>query len=75
MSIANTGEHRLNWSVKLHKRDRVVKSVANLVFARGDEVYENRTMFQGTFSDPYLYGLNSIPQFKVVCDSHKLFKH
>jgi len=45
MAIANTGEHRLNWSVKLHKRDRVVKSVANLLFARGDEVYENRTMF------------------------------
>ncbi len=45
MAIANTGEHRLNWAVKLHKRERVVKSVANLLFARGDEVYENRTIF------------------------------
>ena len=58
MAVANTGEHRLNWSVKLHKRKKVVKSVANLIFARGDEAYENRAMFQSTFSDPYLYSLN-----------------
>jgi len=63
MSIANTGEHRLNWTVKLNKRDRVVKSVANLLFARGDEAYDNRTLFQGTFSDPYLYSLASEPKF------------
>lgn len=45
MGLANTGEHKINWAVKLTNRSKVIKSVANLVFARGDEVYEHRTLF------------------------------
>lgn len=40
MTATNTGEHRINWATKLNKRDKVVKSVANLVYARGDQVYD-----------------------------------
>lgn len=40
MAATNSGEHQINWQTKLHKRDRVIKSTSNLVFARGDDVYE-----------------------------------
>jgi hypothetical protein len=41
MLVSNSGEHKVNHTVKLHKRDRVIKSVANLAFIRGDQVYDH----------------------------------
>jgi hypothetical protein len=36
MSATNSAESKVNWGIKLHKRERVIKAVSNLVFARGD---------------------------------------
>jgi hypothetical protein len=54
MVCTNSGEHKINWSTKLgsaNARHRVVKSVGNLVFARGDAVYDNQDVFDFTFKD------------------------
>ena len=72
MSATNSGEHYINWSTKLHKRDKVVKAVANLVCARGDGVYEQSFT---AFQDNYLYSLSQQPVCTVLKDSHKLFGH
>lgn len=72
MSATNSGEHYINWATKLHKRDKVVKSVGNLVFVRGDNVYEQSF---SAFQDNYLYSLNQQPVCNVIKDSHKLYGH
>ena len=55
MLVSNSGEHKVNHTVKLHKRDRVIKSVANLAFIRGDQVYDHA--FDYYFSEPLMYSL------------------
>ena len=75
MTASNSGEHQVNWALKLHSRTKVVKSLSNFVIARGDQVYDNRRMIETQFSDPYLYSLSAQPVVKCVLDSHKLFQH
>jgi len=76
MAITNSGEHKINWSTRLgssNNRHKVVKSVGNLVFARGDAVYSNQEAFDAAFNDPYLYCQDMAANCKIVKDSHKLF--
>lgn len=73
MTATNSGEHHINWALKLHRREKVIKSVANMVFARGDMVYDYRKMIDTEFRDPYLYSLSGAAQTQCLADSHKLF--
>ena len=44
MVATNSGEHKVNWNTNLQDpghRKRTIKSVGNLVFLRGDSVYES----------------------------------
>ena len=52
----DSSEHQVNWNTKLSikgHRHRVVKSIANMVFARGDGAYDSN--IDSCFSDPNLY--------------------
>lgn len=44
MVATNSGEHKVNWNTNLAEkahRHRLVKSVSNMVFLRGDGVYHD----------------------------------
>ena len=52
MIATNSGEHRVNWNTNLADpghRHRLVKSVSNMVFLRGDGVYEDMAEIDAIF--------------------------
>jgi hypothetical protein len=47
MLVTDSSEHYINWSLTVEnhaKRQRLIKSVANMVFIRGDEANEKSTI-------------------------------
>ena len=47
MSCTNSGEHKVNWNTKINDpshRHRLIKSVGNMVFLRGDGVYDENEL-------------------------------
>ena len=52
MVVTNSGEHKVNWNTNLQDpshRHRVVKSLASMVFLRGDGVYDDQEEIDSIF--------------------------
>lgn len=54
MMITNSSEHRINWSLKLEnpstfERQSLVKSIGNMLFLRGDQVFKQAKMAESVF--------------------------
>ena len=80
MILTNSSESKVNWTLKLGSsamRRKLIKSVGNLLFIRGDGVYDETTrQTANLFSDLEIYA-REIPSnnFKVFRDSHRMFGH
>jgi hypothetical protein len=51
----------------------MIKSVANLLFLRGDGVYDLNA--ESLFADEEIYARNQPCNFKAQKDSHKMYGH
>ena len=52
MVATNSGEHKVNWNTNVldpTHRHRVVKSLGNMVFLRGDSVYDQQDQLDQVF--------------------------
>jgi len=52
MVITNSSEHKINWNVKIENPNpahRYNKSIANMVFLRGDKIFEERKSFEDEY--------------------------
>jgi len=76
MLITNNSEHKINWSVKLdtglhvrggHGGQKLLKSIGNIVFLRGDSIYDQGNLAERVFSHEGLYTKES-----SLCESSGL---
>ena len=81
MIATNSYEHKVNWNTKIgdpSHRHRIVKSIGNLVYLRGDGVYNDMEEIDAIWNDSEIFA-NQVSQTglpsKVYRDSHKLFGH
>jgi hypothetical protein len=59
MILTDSSESKVNWTLKLGSppmRQRMIKSVANLLFLRGDGVYDLNA--ESLFADEEVYARN-----------------
>ena len=52
MVITNSSENKINWNVKIENPNpahRYNKSIANMVFLRGDKIFEERKSFEDEY--------------------------
>ena len=82
MVCTNSGEHKVNWNTKVNDqshRHRLIKSVGNMVFLRGDGVFDNKEEIDAIFQDSEIFArevanTQELPTL-INRDSHKLFGH
>ena len=58
MVCTNSGEHKVNWNTKLSDpshRHRLIKSVGNMVYLRGDGVYDDQEELDAVFKDSNIF--------------------
>ena len=84
MVATNSGEHKVNWNTKIgdpNHRHRIVKSMGNMVFLRGDGVYDNQDEIDEIFHDPSTLASQAVQSstasgrsvVQVYRDSHRMF--
>ena len=59
MVVTDSSENRINWATKVEdssKRQRMIKSVANMLFVRGEVTQEVPEISNQLFNDPRVYG-------------------
>ena len=80
MLLTNSSENKVNWTLKVGSpaiRPKLIKSVGNLVYLRGDGVFDKTTeVCDSLFADRDIYA-REIPScdLKVFRDSHRMFGH
>lgn len=81
MILTNSSENRINWNLKIEQSQklhtqRYVKSVANLIFCRGNKVFDERKSLEyDLFGLPQMYTKNYGVNLTAIRDSHRLFGH
>jgi hypothetical protein len=77
MVITNSNENKINWNVKVeNKGGKFIKAIGNLVFIRGDKIYEERSSFEDEyFGVAKLYSTKFSTGLTSYRDSHRLFGH
>ena len=82
MVCTNSGEHKVNWNTKLadpSHRHRLIKSVGNMVFLRGDGAYDEQKEIDAIFNDSNIFANEVVTSSGVPSsiqrDSHRLFGH
>jgi hypothetical protein len=78
MTITNSSESKINWNHNLatNPNAKIIKSLGNMVFLRGDKIYDEGTTFEADY-----FGLDALYSNKLSMglhsfrDSHRLFGH